>query len=171
MGSKGRIRFDSEERESAKSLVSFPRLHAAYTTHKGENGTHQAERKWTRRNNFLTPSPAPIRPLHPPPSAFPSSRPLGRYWNFDQFAKSIHVEMNLHVISPGRFSPSRSFTLRPAYPTYTHYPLEQASRPSPSPVHPNIRDTSTRPTSTFFLSLCLFASLEREEESVRDLRA
>lgn len=90
----------------------FARVHPASIQR--QNGTHQSGRKWTRRNNFLTPSLLPGTTRHHPlgPAASFLPRHRSRYWNsdpstIDQFAKSIHIEMNLRNIS----SPPPSLSL------------------------------------------------------------
>lgn len=57
----------------------FARVHPVPT--QWQNGTHQSERKWTRRNNFLTPSllpPSSYNPTPPPRAAASFSLPRHR---------------------------------------------------------------------------------------------
>lgn len=73
--------------------------------------------------------------------------------------------MNLHVISPGRFSPSRSFTLRPAYPTYTHTTL--SSKPLVHRLRPSIQTFATlrlvQLLLSFYLSVFSLRSNEKKK--------
>ena len=110
------------------------------TPARGQNGTHQAERKWTRRNNFLTPSLLPLpSPSHTASSTsststwtFPSSPyPASRYWKFWPLSDWPICQIDspskwTYVISPGPslfLSSSLSLARAPLhnlrYPTYT----------------------------------------------------
>ncbi|KAL2740468.1 hypothetical protein V1478_000609, partial [Vespula squamosa] len=82
-----------------------------------QNGTHQSERKWTRRNNFLTPSAPPPRPIRhtplrpppltpcpivrPPPSNATTERASGILTpqRLTNLPNRFNVEMNLRNIS------------------------------------------------------------------------
>lgn len=100
---------------------------------RGQNGTHQAERKWTRRNNFLTPSLLPSATLHSPPHHRPFRRhpilPVATEiltpQRLTNLPNRFTVEMNLRNISKATLSLTLLYiTCLP----YIH-PLELASRP------------------------------------------